>query len=552
LVAVLAVALLFAVAAGTASAYEWQNGDVFVGLSTGQYNVYDNSGISQDQITQTNTGPSDFAVDCAFDRSGVLHTTAFAFNTIVRFRGPAPHTIVTPDITVGTNPESITFAQNGTYYVGHKFTQVGPPAGSLFHLNGDGSLIASFSTPVPATLLDLSADQKTMFYTTRSGIDNKVHRFDVSGTGKPGPDFADLGNADGQIADIKLLPPGDGSGGALVAQAAKIKRLDANGNVVQTYDFPGQDSWFGVALDPDGKSFWAQTNSPGNVFRFNIASGAVDRGPLPSANMAFGICVKGTRTAALDNAAPSIGINVPADGATFTQGSAVTADYSCTDFQPGATGVNNCSGPVAPGQGIDTAGLGPHSFTVNTSDFAGNTASATHTYTVVAPKPTDADGDGFPVGVDCNDSNPAIHPGAFDKPGDGIDQNCDGHDAAFPRIASSITHNWLIQGPRFTAVTFKVLKAPKGGTITAICKGKGCHFKKAKTRVRKAGTANLLKSLMKKSARRHFRAGDRLEIKITAPGQIGKDIVFRFKNNLKAPGATTRCLRPGAKKTSKC
>jgi len=44
---------------------------------------------------------------------------------------------------------------------------------------------------------------------------------------------------------------------------------------------------------------------------------------------------------------------------------------------------------------------------------------------------TDADGDGYlseecPDGTDCNDSDPTIHPGAYDRCGDFIDQNCDG------------------------------------------------------------------------------------------------------------------------------
>jgi arylsulfatase A-like enzyme len=45
---------------------------------------------------------------------------------------------------------------------------------------------------------------------------------------------------------------------------------------------------------------------------------------------------------------------------------------------------------------------------------------------------TDLDHDGYSSvlgGGDCNDFDPAVHPGAFDFPDDGIDQDCNGHQA---------------------------------------------------------------------------------------------------------------------------
>ncbi|HJL18231.1 MAG TPA: putative metal-binding motif-containing protein, partial [Sandaracinaceae bacterium LLY-WYZ-13_1] len=50
----------------------------------------------------------------------------------------------------------------------------------------------------------------------------------------------------------------------------------------------------------------------------------------------------------------------------------------------------------------------------------------------VCADPPDADGDGAPADEDCDDADPARHPGATETCGDGVDQDCDGSDSLCP------------------------------------------------------------------------------------------------------------------------
>ncbi len=495
-----------------ASGADWKAGDVFVGTSTGAYNVYANNGTLLETIDQGlgTTGVRE-AVDCAFDRSGVLYTTAFKFGRLVRFLGPAPHNKLAP-VIVGASPESVSFARDGSFYVGH---QTNPS--SLRRFTGAGTPAGTFSPASPASLIDLSADQRTVFYTDRSVTAvPRIHRFDVA-SGTNLPDFANLGGTD-RIADLKLLPPGDGSGGAIVAHTKSIKRVDGDGNVVATYDRAGEDSWFGVALDPDGRSFWAQTNAPGNVFRFNIATRAVDRGPLAAASSAFGICVNGTRTAALDNAVPRIAIATPAPDAVFQQGQDVRAAFSCQDDANG-TGIDRCTGTAAPGAPLDTASPGTRTFRVDAADNAGNTATATRTYTVLAPPP-------------------APPPPAPTTPPAPLARIIVGLSSNFPSIGDSITLTRLV-----------VNDVPRGSTVTATCRtkqGRRCRGTRTFTKRNARGTVRL-----KPFLRKTLRVGTVIEVRVTKPGMIGafkRLTVLRDKN----PAIATRCLPPGAKKPARC
>ena len=67
--------------------------------------------------------------------------------------------------------------------------------------------------------------------------------------------------------------------------------------------------------------------------------------------------------------------------------------------------------------------------------------------------------------------------------------------------------------------------------------------------MKSGGKVDLLKLLGAKGSR--FRAGQTLEIRITAPARIGKVVVYRFRSG-RLPSSTALCIKPGAAKPAKC
>ena len=86
------------------------------------------------------------------------------------------------------------------------------------------------------------------------------------------------------------------------------------------------------------------------------------------------------------------------------------------------------------GATISTVVDGSFVFHVTAQDIHGATSPATTVRVQVLPsaaidkKAADNDGDGYPVGADCNDNDAKIFPGSPEICGDGVDQDCDGRD----------------------------------------------------------------------------------------------------------------------------
>ncbi len=262
---------------GTQSLVQWRNSaGAIVGI------------LNPNQGTTENTG-------MAFDSAGDLYVTNFTAGTVSKFN-PQGELIGTFGSGYSGHPESIAFNSAGDVFVGsvdgdNKVREFSP----------SGTLIATFAPQVGDRGTDwiaIGPDQQTLYYTSEG---TSIKRFDLA-TNTQLPDFAD--NLPGDHAFAIALLPG---GGMLVADTQSILRLNAAGQIVQQYQVSGISSWYGLALDPGGNSFWAAaTNATeqdfhtqpimgSNVYHFDLATGKVigqfDSSNTSPADTVFGLAV---------------------------------------------------------------------------------------------------------------------------------------------------------------------------------------------------------------------------------------------------------------------
>jgi Ca2+-binding RTX toxin-like protein len=168
------------------------------------------------------------------------------------------------------------------------------------------------------------------------------------------------------------------------------------------------------------------------------------------------------------------------------------------------------------------------------------------------PVPVDADGDGTVAGFDCDDANPAVGLTATDIPGDGIDQNCDGFDEPLGLVASGLQLKFAPPTKRGTRITKLVLTGLDGAsTLVVTCRSplKGrCPFTRATRRPARAGAQISLTALLK---RRVLAVGTTIEVRITAPGVIGRVRRFTVRPSA-ALRAADLCVLPGSSVARKC
>jgi len=123
------------------------------------------------------------------------------------------------------------------------------------------------------------------------------------------------------------------------------------------------------------------------------------------------------------------------------------------------------------------------------------------------------------------------------------------------RITSKVRVTWGVSGKRIYLLRLKATKVPKGGKLQLRCaKAKKCPFKRKSSKKRKNSKITLFKQIKASKVagkkKRTFRAGQRLEVRITAKDYIGKVVRYKLKKG-KIPNGKELCLPDGAKKPRK-
>ena len=219
--------------------------------------------------------------------------------------------------------------------------------------------------------------------------------------------------------------------------------------------------------------------------------------------------------ASYDAAAPSLdAVSVPptgnpggAIGMAATASDRLSTPAISWNFGDGATG----SGPaVSHAYGA----AGAYSVTVTATDSAGNSTSTSRSVVIAA---------------------------ATGPP-------------ATPRVESPVFVLWGVAKKRIYLLRLKVTRVPAGAKAQLRCKGRRCPYKrKSSKRVRK-GAITIFKEIKPTKVvgkrKRSFRAGQRLQLRVTAPGHIGKVVKYRLRKG-RIPSGRTFCLPPGATKPQK-
>ena len=163
----------------------------------------------------------------------------------------------------------------------------------------------------------------------------------------------------------------------------------------------------------------------------------------------------------------------------------------------------------------------------------------------------DRDADGFPVPADCNDGSAAIRPGSVELRGNAVDENCDRLAEPFAPMRAGLSVTWVLLGSGTRLQRLIVRNAPRGALIRVSCVRRGgrCRFPGARRRIVPRDLAPV--SLVRRASSRRLRPGTRFTVVVSATGFVTRTFRYTIVRN-SAPDFRSTCRAPGAPRSFSC
>jgi hypothetical protein len=114
------------------------------------------------------------------------------------------------------------------------------------------------------------------------------------------------------------------------------------------------------------------------------------------------------------------------------------------------------------------------------------------------------------------------------------------------RNPAAVKPSWKVRGDVTTITRLRVAGIADGSVLELRCSGRKCPFTNKRTAKARKGVIDGL-ALLAKPAQKRLRAGQTLEVRVTAPGHLGKVLRYKLRKD-KQPRLTTLCLPVGKTK----
>lgn len=254
----------------------FQTGDIFLGLGGGIIQWRDSNKVL---IKTINTGDAGGNGNGTGLRIHPLTGKLWVTNSNLTPGSTNGIRIINTDGSVGgainismyqKTPTSITFDKPGNAYIGGLWND---NADEIVKINSAGTAILDHF-PVSsdgyvwgAEWVEMDCNDSIIYYTT---LRERVKRYNVV-THQQLPDYANLTGSVSWLFAMRLLRD---NSMLVVTADHSVKRLNTSGAVIKTYGPTNTNSYFGLAVTPDEKSFWVGGLAfYGPMHKYDIASG---------------------------------------------------------------------------------------------------------------------------------------------------------------------------------------------------------------------------------------------------------------------------------------